>query len=148
QGAQTNMRSKLIAVLLAAPAILAAQQPATMDTTFRQVSLADALRLAHDNNVSNITSDNAIRTASNTIRSSRAQLYPNLSASVSQNKSWGDRLGPSNTLIAIDPKWGYNTGLTAQMTVFDGGKTFADLRTARANVASAEASEINTEFNV
>jgi len=144
------MRSKLIAALIvAAPATLAAQQTEAMpDTTFRQVSLAEALQLAHENNVQNITSDNSIRTANNSVRSARAQMFPTLSASASQNKSWGDGLGPSNTLIGIVPKWAYNTGLNAQMTLFDGGKMFADVRSARANVAAAQASEVNTEYNV
>jgi outer membrane protein len=140
------MFRKLI-VLLAAPAIVGAQQ-AMSDTTFHQISMAEALRLAHDNNVQNITSDNAIRTATNNVRSARAQLYPNLSASASQSKSYGDRLGQSNDLIPIVPKWGYNTGLTSQIVLFDAGKTFADVRTQRANVAAAQANEVNTEFSV
>jgi outer membrane protein len=143
------MRSKLIAFLVAAPAVLAAQQSAMMtDTTFRQVSLAEALRLAHDNNVSNITADNAIRTANNSVRSARAQWYPTLSASAGQTIQQGQRLGPGNDYIPIISKWAYNTGLSSQMTVWDGGKTRADVRTQQANVASAQASEVNTEFNV
>ncbi|MEO6877704.1 MAG: TolC family protein, partial [Gemmatimonadaceae bacterium] len=140
------MFRKLI-VLLAAPAIVGAQQ-AVSDTTFHQISMADALRLAHDNNVQNIISDNAIRSATNNVRSARAQLYPSLAASASQSRSYGDRLGQSNQLVPIDPKWGYNTGLTSQMTLFDAGKTFADVRTQKANVAAAEANEVNTEFSV
>lgn len=142
------MRSKLIALIVAAPAIMAAQQPAMIDTTFKQVSLADALRLAHDNNVSNITADNAIRTANNSVRSAKAQWYPTLSASAGQSIQQGQRLGPSNDYIPIRSLWAYNTGLSSQMTVWDGGKTRADVRTQQANVASAQASEVNTEFSV
>jgi outer membrane protein len=148
--------------LLAAPAIVGAQQtrPQTAtpagsmstqqmaDTTFRQISLADALRLAHDNNVQNITAENSIRSANNLVRSARAQLYPNLTGSLSQNKVYGSRLGEGNNLIAIDSRWGYSTSLTSQVTLFDAGKTFADVRTQKANVAAAEATEVNTEFGV
>jgi outer membrane protein len=140
------MFRKLI-VLLAVPAFVGAQQAMT-DTAFHQISMADALRLAHDNNVQNIQADNSIRTANNSLRSAHAQLYPTLNASASQSKSYGDRLGQSNDLIPIIPKWGYNTSLTSQITLFDGGKTFADVRTQKANVASATANEVNTEFSV
>jgi len=128
---------------------LAAQQPMAMsDSTFRQISLADALRLAHDNNVSNITADNSIRSASNQVRSARAQWYPNLTASAGQNIQQGDRLGQSNNIIPIASKWAYSTGLSSNMTVYDGGKTRADVRTQQANVAVAQANEVNTEFSV
>ena len=74
------MHRKLIALIVAAPAILAAQQtvPATSDSTFKQISLSDALSLARDNNVSNITAGNAIRTANNSVRSAKAQWLPTL----------------------------------------------------------------------
>ncbi|HEY4306262.1 MAG TPA: TolC family protein [Gemmatimonadaceae bacterium] len=146
------MRSKLIA-LLAAPAVLGAQQRMTQpppgDTsTFHQVSLAEALRLAHDNNVQNITADNAIRTANNTVRGNKARYLPTLSASAGQNISQGSRLGQSNDYIPIASKWAYSTGLSAGYTVWDGGKTRADIRNAQATVASMQAQEVNTEFSV
>src|SRR6185312_181527 len=99
------MRGKLIA-LLAAPAILGAQQ-SMPDTTFRQISLADAVRLAHENNVQNITSDNAIRTANNTLRATRAAMYPTLSLTAGQNKSAGQRLGQNGQLTDYTGAWTY-----------------------------------------
>ncbi len=145
------MRSKLIALIAAAPALLGAQQmqqPAMTDTTFRQISLADALRLANDNNVSNITADNAIRTANNTLRATRAAMYPTLTATAGQTKSAGQRLGQSGQLVDFTGAWTYSTGLNSGITLFDAGKMFADVRTQRANVAAAEANNINTEFSV
>jgi outer membrane protein len=122
--------------------------PITVDTAFHQVSLTDALRLAHENNVSNITAANAIRQQNNTVRSTRAQLYPNLTFNAGQSKSAGQRVGPNNQLIDFVPAWSYNTGLSSQITLFDGGRTFADTRAARANVSAAEAAQVNTEFNI
>jgi outer membrane protein len=136
---------KLIA-LLALPVVAAAQQ--TPDTTFHPISMAEAVRLAHENNVSNITANNSVRSASNQVRSARAQFLPSLTATAGQNKTFGSRLGERNTLIPIDPKWGYTTGLRMNMTLFDAGKTFADIRAQKANVAAAEASEVNTEYNI
>ena len=50
--------------------------------------------------------------------------------------------------MPISSTWAYNTGLCSNITLFDGGKTFADIRTQQANVAVAQANEVNTEFNI
>src|SRR5262249_11400824 len=113
------------------------------------ITLAEALRLAKDNNVSAVTSENAIRSANNAIRSARAQLYyPNISASAGQSWSAGDRIGQSGTLVPFEPRWSYNTGLDASMTLFDGGRTMAEVRRARADVQTQEASQVATLANV
>ena len=139
------MFTKLIS-LLAAPMVLGAQQlqqpaapaPIVIDTAYHQVSLIDALRLAHENNVSNITAANAIRSQTNTVRSAKAQLYPNLTLNAGQSKSAGQRVGPNNQLIDFVPAWSYQTGLSSQITLFDGVgfaiEDFAALRYVHARV--------------
>lgn len=133
--------------LLAAPVWIGAQQPAT-DTTFHPITMAEAVRLAKENNVSNITSANSVRSANNSVRSARAAMYPTLNASAGQSKSAGQRVGPGNQLIDFVPAWSYNTSLSSGITLFDAGKMFTDVKAARANVTAAEATEINTEYNV
>lgn len=139
------MFTKLM-MLLAAPAFLGAQQ--MTDTTFHPISQADAVRLAQQNNLSAITSANAVRTANNLVRSTHANLYPTLSASAGQSKSAGDRIGQSGTLVPYNGGWSYNTGLQSSVTLFDAGKTFADVRARRADVAAAEAGQVNTQYNL
>jgi outer membrane protein len=137
---------KLI-VLLAAPVALGAQ--AVTDTTLHPISLAEAIRLAGDKNVSNIIASNNIRSANNSVRQARAAFIPQVSLSASQSRSSGERLGPGNSIIGYGSAWGYNTGLSInQFTLFDGGAMFANIKTANANVAAAEAGEVNTEFAV
>jgi outer membrane protein len=133
--------------LLAAPVWLGAQQPVT-DTTFHPISMTDAVRLARENNVSNITASNAVRSSNNNVRAARAAMYPDLTASASQSKSAGQRVGPGNQLIDFVPAWSYNTGLSSNLTLFDAGKMFTDVKSAKANVKAAEATEVNTEYNV
>ncbi|MEO7085344.1 MAG: TolC family protein [Gemmatimonadaceae bacterium] len=140
------MFRKLILVLLAAPVVLGAQQ--MTDNSPRPVSLAEAVKLAKENNVSAITAANSVRSAQLTIRSNKAQLYPSLSLSAGQNKSIGDRIGPGQTLIPAASNWAYSTGISLQQTLFDGGKAFADTRTARANVVAAQANEIASDFGI
>ena len=129
--------------LLAAPAIAGAQQ--MTDTTFHPITSAEAVRLAKENNVSAITSANAIRAANNNIRSARAQLYPTLTASAGQNRSAGERVGPSGTIINYNPGWTYNTGLQSQFTLFDAGKTFADVRARKADVETTGCTTAKTK---
>jgi outer membrane protein len=141
--------------LLAAPAIVGAQQQVQVqpqvqppaDTTFHPISIAEAVRLAKENNVANITAANTIRTANNGVRSARAAFIPTLTASAGQGISAGQRLGQANDIINYQSRWSYQTGLNTSATIFDGGKMFADVKTQKANVAAAEASEVNTEFN-
>ena len=64
------MFRKLIA-LLAAPMVLGAQQ--MTDTTFHPITITDAVRLARDNNVSNVTAANTVRSATYSVRSARAR---------------------------------------------------------------------------
>ncbi|MGH7618085.1 MAG: TolC family protein [Gemmatimonadaceae bacterium] len=136
-----------LTILALVPVVLAAQQ-AQMDTAAHPVSAAEAVKLAQQNNLSAISSENAVRTATNTIRSTKAQLYPTLSLTAGQNISAGDRIGQSGTLVPYTPVWQYSTGLSSNVTLFDGGKTFADVRAARANVTSLQAAEVNTDFSL
>jgi outer membrane protein TolC len=139
------MFRKLIPLLFA-PVVLGAQQ--MTDTTLHPITIADAVRLAKDNNVANITANNGVRTATNGVRSARAQLYPTLTGTAGQSKSAGDRLGQSGNLVPFTGAWTYSTGLSSQMTLFDAGKMFADIKTQQANVTAAQAAEVNTDFNV
>src|SRR6516162_1681804 len=104
-----------LTILALVPAALAAQQgqPAPMDTTYHPISVAEAVKLAQQNNLSAITAENAVRTANNAIRSTKAQLYPNLTASIGQGISAGDRIGQNGTLVPYTPAWQYNTGLSS-----------------------------------
>jgi outer membrane protein len=133
--------------LLAAPAVLGAQQ-VVADPNARPISMAEAIALAKQNNPSAVTAANSVRSASNNIRSARAALLPSLTASAGQNISAGDRIGQSGTLVPYESKWQYSTGLQAQMTLFDGGKMFADIRARQADADAAQASQVTTEFSL
>ena len=139
------MLRKLI-VLLAAPALVGAQQ--LTDTTQHPISMGEAVRLANQNNVQNVTAVNAVRSANYGVRAAKAALIPSLTGTASQAKSAGQRVGPGNQLIDYQPVWSYNTGLNSQFTLFDAGKMFADIKTAQANVVAAQATQVNTQYGV
>jgi len=136
-----------VILLSVAPALLSAQGPTVSDSA-RAISVQEAVRLAQENNVSAITAENSIRSAQNQVRSARAQLYPSLNASAGQTNSAGSRVGPGGTIIGYNSGWTYNTGLNSSVTLFDGGKTFADVKARQADVAAAQAGQTTTEFGL
>src|SRR5262245_1065472 len=146
-----DMFSKL-AFLLAVPALVGAQQG--LDATgARPVSLSEALRLANENNISNITAANTIRSTGNQVRAARAAFLPSLSASAGQSIRFGgagSRVDGGQVVEqgSGNAPWSYNTGLNASMTLFDGGKMFADVRARRADLNADVAAQVNTQFNV
>jgi outer membrane protein len=95
-----------------------------------------------------IQAANTVRTMNNNVRSARAEMYPTLTATAGQNRSAGERTGPSGTLIPVVSQWTYSTGVSSNVLLFDAGKTFADVKSAQANVAAAQAEEVNTAFNL
>src|SRR5262245_21341201 len=108
-----DMFSKL-AILLAVPALAVAQQG--LDSTgARPVSLTEALHLANENNISNITAANTIRSTNNQVRAAQAAFLPSLSASAGQSIRFG---GSGSRVIGdqvVDngtgtPPWSYSTG--------------------------------------
>jgi outer membrane protein len=148
------MFTKLV-LLAAAPALLGAQQPVVVigkqqaaDST-RAISLADAIRLTKENNYQSISGANAVRNSSLNIRSSRAQLYPSLTATAGQTRQGGERLGEKGALVPYTAAgWSYSDGISARMTVFDAGKAFADVRKANADVAVQEAGLVTTNASL
>jgi outer membrane protein len=134
-------------VLVAVPVVVGAQQ--VTDSTPRPISMADAVKLANQNNVQNVTAANSVRSANYTVRATRAAMLPTLNATAGQSKSLGQRVNTqTNQLVDFVPVWSYSTGLTSQITLFDAGKMFADIRTAQANVAASQATQVNTEYSV
>ena len=145
-----DMFSKL-AILIAVPAVLAAQ--GVDSTGARPVSLTEALQLAKENNISNITASNTIRSTSNQVRAARAAFLPSLSASAGQSIRFGGSGSRVDGGQVVDQgsgnaPWSYNTGLNASMTLFDGGRMFADVRARRADLNADVAAQVNTQFSV
>lgn len=136
-----------VIVLSAVPALLSAQGVVVSDSA-RPISVQEAVRLAQQNNVAAIVAENSISSARNSVRGARAQLYPSLNLNAGQNNSAGDRVGPGGSIIGYNSGWTYNTGLSSSLTLFDGGKTFSDIKARQADVAAAVASQTTTEFSL
>jgi outer membrane protein len=140
---------KLVLSLLIAPAVLLAQQPAAADAGFKPVSLQDAVALAQQNAPSAVQARGAIENAENSVSTTRLQMFPTLSASMSHSRGSGQTNDPTTgAIVTRVNKPVYSDGLSLSYTLFDGGKRIYDLRSRRADLAAAEVSESATKFNL
>jgi outer membrane protein len=135
-----------LSLLVMAPAIVLAQQPA--DAGFKPVSLQEAVSLAQQNAPAAVQSRGAIENAAGTLRTTRNQLFPTLSASLGHSQGAGQQLTNEGALVRRVSTPSYSTSLSANYTVFDGGKRVYDIRARRADLEAAEVSASATQFNL
>jgi len=129
------------------PASARAQRP--VDDA-RPITLTEAIREAHHNAPASIQARGAERTSRAAVRSAYGAFIPSFSVNLgtthaysatptSINTQTGDRLpGPQS----------YSSGLSANLTLFDGGRNLYNLGSARASVTAAEASQIASDYTV
>lgn len=135
------------AAILLFPTALAAQAGA--DSVARPISLDDAVRLAQRNAPSAVQAAGAIRTNSAAIRTAYLAFIPSLSLSSGASKQNGDRFDSQGQLVPFTgASWQYNSGLSANVTLFDAGSRLFDIRGAKANLAASEANETLQQYNV
>lgn len=144
-------RGAALGVLLAAGVSTAAAQ----EGAARPISLDEAVRLAQRNAPAAVQARGQERASRAGVTSAYAAFIPNLSVSmggVRQFTGEGSRTRfnaqtGATEVVPAEP-WTYSNGLSLNVDLFDGGRRFADLRTARANVGAAEAAEIGNRFAV
>lgn len=129
--------------LLGGAAPLAAQQ--------REVSLADALKLAERVQPSVIQAQANVLTADARLRTTRAAYLPNLSLSSSGSKSATDgasRIDPitGEVLPGGSSTTSLSSGVNASVDLFTGFRRGADIGAARATTEAADASLLNAKF--
>ena len=132
--------------LAALPAALAAQQPAV--DSLHPITLKQAIALAQQNAPAAVAAEGQIKTANSSVTSAYAAFIPSLSWTMGQRQSSGPRLGQDGTIIQYQNPWSYSDGLNTSLTLFDGGQKFANLRTAKAGVKSAEANEVAQKYSI
>ncbi len=138
---------KLVLSLVAMPALLVAQQ--ATDAGFRPISLAEAVKLAQENSPTAIQARGAIENAEGTIRTTYNQMFPTVSSSLGHSQGAGQRLDPTTgKLVGTVSQPQYSTSLSANYTLFDGGKRQFDLKARKADLASAEVAESAAKFNI
>lgn len=142
------MRSTLLALalLLAAGPVLAADA--------REITLAEAMRMAQLNAPSAIAARGQVRTTNASVRNAYGAFIPSLSVSAGASRqlpSQGGqtRLDSNGQVIILPPEpWAYTGSLSSSLLLFDGGGRFFDLRQAKARASAAEANEVATRFDL
>ena len=148
-GAVMASMAAALLVLAALPAVGHAQ---AVDSTARPISLAEALATARSEAPQAIAARGQVRTSKAAVRSAQAAFLPNLSVSVGATRQSDvnrTRINDQGQLVTLpSTPWSYNTGLGANLTLFDGGSRWFELHGARAAVGAAAANEVAQRYAV
>ncbi|HEX2781270.1 MAG TPA: TolC family protein [Gemmatimonadaceae bacterium] len=143
-----------VAAVLAFATRLGAQAPAAAPDSALPITVDEAIRLARQNVPAAVQARGTERTNRAAVRSAYGSLLPSLSVSLGAIRQLPSgattRLNPTTGVRETLPNqpWTYSNGLSANMTLFNGGQSLYDIRTARANVESGEATSVAQEFAV
>lgn len=111
---------------LAAASPLVAQQPKT-------ITYQDAIALALKQNIAVRQAQNAARLSDATVSQQKMQILPDLKLNVSGSDNIGRNFSQNDGAIVNQQTQALNTGLSTSLTLFDGGRTAASIRSAQAN---------------
>jgi outer membrane protein len=153
-----RLLTALIFALLAAP-IAGAQvlqpglQPglARAPDSARKISLNEAIRMAQQNSPDAIGAEGTERTSRAARSSAIGAILPSVSLNAGHVVQLGGgltRLNQNGEEVVVAQKPTNNTGLSLNMTLFDGGQRLYDLRTARSQIEAAEANRVAVKYNV
>ncbi|MFN2567787.1 MAG: TolC family protein [Gemmatimonadaceae bacterium] len=140
-------RGRAAAVLLWLSAAPAAGQAPAADS-LHPISLDEAVRLAQRNAPAAVQARGQVRTSNSAVRSAYGAFLPNFNVTLGQSESRGRRQGPQGTLVDYVAPRSYSTGFNSSLTLFEGGRRFAELSQSRAEVGAAEANEVTQHFNI
>jgi outer membrane protein len=153
-----RLLTAIMLALLAVP-VLGAQvlkpglQPgmARAPDSARKISLAEAIQMAQQNSPEAIQAEGTERTSKAARVSAVGAILPNATLSAGHVVQLGGgltRLNQNGEQITVAQKPTNNTGLSLNMTLFDGGQRLYDLRTANYQIAAAEANRVAVKYNV
>jgi len=153
-----RLLTAIMLALLAAP-VLGAQvlkpglQPgmARAPDSARKISLAEAIQMAQQNSPQAIQAEGTQRTSKAARVAAVGAILPNATLSAGHVVQLGGgltRLNQNGEQITVAQKPTNNTGLSLNMTLFDGGQRLYDLRTANYQIAAAEANRVAVKYNV
>ena len=117
----------------------------------RKISLADAIQMAQQNSPDAIQAEGTERTSKAARVSAVGAILPSATLSAGHVVQLGGgltRLNQNGEQVTVAQKPTNNTGLSLNMTLFDGGQRLYDLRTANYQIAAAEANRVAVKYNV
>jgi len=117
----------------------------------RKISLAEAIQMAQQNSPDAIQAEGTERTSKAARVAAVGAILPNATLSAGHVVQLGGgltRLNQNGEQITVAQKPTNNTGLSLNMTLFDGGQRLYDLRTANYQIAAAEANRVAVKYNI
>lgn len=153
-----RLLSAIALALLAAPAASAqvlqpGLQPglARSPDSVRKISLDEAIRMAQQNSPDAIQAEGNERTAKAARVSAVGAILPSATLSAGHVVQLGGgttRLNQNGEEVTVAQRPTNNTGISFNMSLFDGGQRLYDLRTSNFQIAAAEANRVAVKYNV
>ncbi len=117
----------------------------------RKMSVDEAIRMAQQNSPEAIQAEGTERTSKAARVSAIGAIFPSATLSAGRVVQLGGgltRLDQNGVQITVAQKPTNTTGLSLNMTLFDGGQRLYGLRTTNSNIAASEANRIAVKYNV
>jgi outer membrane protein len=117
----------------------------------RKISLAEAIRLAQQNSPQAIQAEGTERTSKAARVSAIGAIMPSATLSAGRVIQFGGgqtRTNQNGEQVAIASAPTNSTGLSLNMTLFDGGQRLYNLRTAKSQIDAAQANRVAVKYNV
>lgn len=117
----------------------------------RKMSLPEAIAMAEQNSPEAIAADGLERTSRAARTSAVGAILPSATLSAGRVVQFGGgqtRLNQNGEQVTIATRPTNTTGLTLNMTLFDGGQRLYALRTTKSAIAAAEANRVAVKYNI
>ncbi len=117
----------------------------------RKISLGEAIRLAQQNSPQAIQAEGTERTSKAARVSAIGAIMPSATLSAGRVIQFGGgqtRTNQNGEQVAIASAPTNSTGLSLNMTLFDGGQRLYNLRTAKSQIEAAQANRVAVKYNV
>ncbi len=117
----------------------------------RKISLDEAVRMAQQNSPDAIQAEGTERTSKAARVSAIGAILPSASLNAGRVIQFGGgqtRVNQNGETVAITAAPTNSTGLSLNMTLFDGGQRLYALRTANSNIIEAEANRVAVKYNI
>ncbi|MDQ6769278.1 MAG: TolC family protein [Gemmatimonadota bacterium] len=117
----------------------------------RKISLDEAIRMAEHNAPAAIQAEGVERTSRAAKVSAIGAILPSATLTAGRVIQFGGgqtRVNQNGETVAIAGAPTNSTGLSLNMTLFDGGQRLYNLRTAKYEIAAAEANRVVVKYNV
>jgi outer membrane protein len=126
------------------PALVSAQGT----NAARPITIDDAVKAAVQNSPLTVQSRNGERSSEAAITFAKAQFLPSLNLNYSANNQGGTQFIQGVPVPISGLPWTYSRGISANLTVFDGGAHWYNYKAAGANLDASVASDISQRYGV